>query len=423
MTRAALVALSSLASACATVGPAGTSSIGPVGARPAPRGSLETAMEQGPMTEARARAALAPHGRWEVDALGAVWVPRLPSSSEPFVPYVTHGSWVPSESGPRWASTVPWGPVTFGYGRWVPFGAGWAWRFGAAFDRASIAWRRAGASIGWGVFDFWCVVLADALYGPRASGRVIRGPEAAAWVASSVAIPAPDRTGPGLVVDLRGRRHDGGGRTVRAPDPPREDAEASQVEPGGAAETPRWATIVIRDQAAVERWQELLELEVTPGVEASPEGMVWDPGPRARPATIDASRARSAPVGVVPAASLVGSAASAPTGWQPGFAGVSLRPWGRRPGDVGVGAAEPVATVVPAVARTTAMGEANGRPSIAPAGAVGSGVWTGAGGARSSSVPSVTPAATVAPITVPAGPTGVGGAAWGGAIDPRAVRR
>ncbi len=360
-----------------------------------------------PWSEARARAALAPYGRWEVDAIGAVWVPSLPPG-ETFVPYVTHGSWEPSNIGPRWESEVPWGPLTFSYGRWVPFGAGWGWRYGAAFDPASIVWRRGGGYVGWSAFDFWCFVLAEALYGPGLSSRAVRGPAAAPLVAGTVVGPAPDRTAPGLVVDLRGRRHDGGGRTTRAPDPPREeDSARSDASPAGR-DASRWSTVVIRDEAAIARWQQLAELEVIPGTSIHEDDLLWDPGPRARTAPVVAGRAGSSPTG--PVTGTVARPAGIPT------VSAGMVPfWSGRAPAIVRPASEPTTVLVPAVARAPIIQQASPVAS-APSGVGGiaSGVWTGAGTSRGSLGPTVTPATPVAPL---------GGAAWGGNVDVRAFQR
>jgi hypothetical protein len=114
---------------------------------------------------------LAPYGRWVDDSrLGLVWVPSHDalgeSFSSTFVPYATHGRWTyrevqaATEHGPApyheyvWVSDLPWGWVTFHYGRWTYLGErGWAWVAGRRYAGAWVDWRTPSASdgiIGWG---------------------------------------------------------------------------------------------------------------------------------------------------------------------------------------------------------------------------------------------------------------------------------
>ena len=44
-----------------------------------------------------------------------------------FAPYVTDGQWRVTDAGWFWQSTLPWGDLAFHYGRWVSWGARWAW--------------------------------------------------------------------------------------------------------------------------------------------------------------------------------------------------------------------------------------------------------------------------------------------------------
>jgi hypothetical protein len=110
---------------------------------------------------------LAPFGRWTDDArLGLVWTPSRESVGSAFVPYATHGRWthrrVPTWSGEEvdeyiWASDLPWGWVTFHYGRWAYTGdEGWAWVPGRKYAGAWVDWRvpqeaaDPDAVVGWG---------------------------------------------------------------------------------------------------------------------------------------------------------------------------------------------------------------------------------------------------------------------------------
>jgi hypothetical protein len=109
---------------------------------------------------------LAPYGTWTEDPrLGLVWMPSKESVSEAFVPYGTHGRWTYREviaGGSRepiheyiWLSELPWGWVTFHYGRWAYAGdRGWAWVAGRRYAGAWVDWRTAGKGtasvVGWG---------------------------------------------------------------------------------------------------------------------------------------------------------------------------------------------------------------------------------------------------------------------------------
>jgi hypothetical protein len=114
---------------------------------------------------------LAPYGKWVDDSrLGLVWIPSREavgeSFAQSFVPYATHGRWTYREvqamgeggSTPFheyvWVSDLPWGWVTFHYGRWAYTGdRGWAWVAGRRYSGAWVDWRTPGAHdsvIGWG---------------------------------------------------------------------------------------------------------------------------------------------------------------------------------------------------------------------------------------------------------------------------------
>ncbi len=108
---------------------------------------------------------LAPYGAWRDDArLGYVWSPAPESVGSAFVPYGTHGRWTYREIATgeattpewTWVSDVPWGWVTFHYGRWAYTGErGWAWIPGRKYAGAWVDWRvpaHAGgeAAVGWG---------------------------------------------------------------------------------------------------------------------------------------------------------------------------------------------------------------------------------------------------------------------------------
>ena len=113
---------------------------------------------------------LKPYGSWNEDArLGLVWTPAREGVGESFVPYATHGRWTHRafDAGTGtpvdeyvWVSDLPWGWVTFHYGRWTFAGErGWAWVPGRRYAGAWVDWRSpddrgsggAGdAVVGWG---------------------------------------------------------------------------------------------------------------------------------------------------------------------------------------------------------------------------------------------------------------------------------
>ena len=205
-----------------------------------------------PLAERDARLALAEHGRWETTSLGELWLPEV-GQREEFVPYATHGQWVESARGPQWQSTFGWGPIVFGYGQWVRVGRAWGWRFGARYGGASVLWRRSGSHVGWSVAgaDEWYWLALEELYGAPVWRRVVRGPAAAPLLASSVeAAPEPYGRGMGAAPIGGLHRADEPGDTVRA---------QSRLE--SAPRSDRWATVVIRDEPANERFEELQSYE------------------------------------------------------------------------------------------------------------------------------------------------------------------
>jgi len=99
------------------------------------------------------RAELEQHGSWVDDArLGTVWYPSRDEVGRNFTPYATHGRWTYGQGEYVWVSTLPWGWVTFHYGRWMFSGTrGWAWVPGRRYAGAWVIWRTGpGGYIGWG---------------------------------------------------------------------------------------------------------------------------------------------------------------------------------------------------------------------------------------------------------------------------------
>ena len=95
---------------------------------------------------------LAPYGEWREDPrLGLVWTPSHEGIGESFVPYATQGRWTHrafERAGEApideyvWVSDLPWGWVTFHYGRWTFAGdRGWAWVPGRRYAGAWVDWR------------------------------------------------------------------------------------------------------------------------------------------------------------------------------------------------------------------------------------------------------------------------------------------
>jgi hypothetical protein len=114
---------------------------------------------------------LGPYGSWtDDDRLGLVWTPSQEVTASGFAPYATHGRWThraietTSDGEPGtiseyvWVSDLPWGWVTFHYGRWTFAGdRGWAWVPGRKYSGAWVDWRAPHASgpsgdaiVGWG---------------------------------------------------------------------------------------------------------------------------------------------------------------------------------------------------------------------------------------------------------------------------------
>ncbi|WP_394828594.1 DUF6600 domain-containing protein [Pendulispora albinea] len=99
------------------------------------------------------RTELEPHGSWVDDPrLGTVWYPSRDEVGPEFTPYATHGRWTYGQREYVWVSTLPWGWVTFHYGRWMYSGArGWAWVPGRRYAGAWVIWRTGSSGyVGWG---------------------------------------------------------------------------------------------------------------------------------------------------------------------------------------------------------------------------------------------------------------------------------
>lgn len=90
---------------------------------------------------------LAAYGSWDDDTrLGLVWTPSKDVVGAGFVPYATHGRWSERDANGTpdwvWVSELPWGWVTFHYGRWAYTGDhGWSWIAGRKYSGAWVDWR------------------------------------------------------------------------------------------------------------------------------------------------------------------------------------------------------------------------------------------------------------------------------------------
>jgi hypothetical protein len=103
---------------------------------------------------------LQPYGMWTDDPrLGFVWLPAQDSVGHNFVPYATNGHWTNRDAAGTpdwvWVSDLPFGWVTFHYGRWAYTGDhGWAWIAGRRYSGAWVDWRtpnvKGESVIGWG---------------------------------------------------------------------------------------------------------------------------------------------------------------------------------------------------------------------------------------------------------------------------------
>ena len=128
-------------------------------------------------TQAAFDQSLSPYGHWiDTPDYGRVWVPNAAANSD-WQPY-TDGSWVYTEAGWAFASTVPWGWAAFHYGRWAWLeNTGWFWVPGFTWAPAWVSWRYTNGHVAW------------APYGPRGFKY---GPHWHGWIA----VPAQHFTHP-----------------------------------------------------------------------------------------------------------------------------------------------------------------------------------------------------------------------------------
>jgi hypothetical protein len=234
-------------------------------------------VEVGPevaLTVEAAEQALRAYGRWEVTSLGRVWFPTL-APQQQFEPYLTDGQWTQSASRQlQWSSTLPWGGITFHYGRWSNVGGRWGWTYGATYAPAWVDWRTADGLIGWAPRSAGPVtayayswVSWELLFDSMLPRRARRGEASAILLGRSRPLPNPEGPAPGLayIPTSTDREH---------------------------LSTASFRTVIIRDEQAEHDWQQLMELSVSPvdGSQATPSG----PTPAANPSTLAAARTAQA---------------------------------------------------------------------------------------------------------------------------------
>jgi hypothetical protein len=158
-----------------------------------PHQTITLAAAPGRLDALTIAAALDGHGRWEESvAYGRVWIP-YEAIAGGFVPYFTHGEWVPARDGWYWQSGYAWGQIPFHYGRWVEIDQVWAWVPGSSFAPAWVEWRTGGSWVGWSPLapegaDFAAPFVY--CYGPRLAGsglqaRVVTGAAAVSLFAAT----------------------------------------------------------------------------------------------------------------------------------------------------------------------------------------------------------------------------------------------
>jgi hypothetical protein len=135
----------------------------------------------GPTTARAIAQATEGHGVWvSSPAYGAVWLPAQPAG---FAPYVTDGQWRITDAGWFWQSALPWGDLAFHYGRWISWGARWAWVPGTQFAPAWVDWRAGNGWVAWapqaprGAVSTASFVYcpADAALNPQVARVVVQG--------------------------------------------------------------------------------------------------------------------------------------------------------------------------------------------------------------------------------------------------------
>ncbi len=150
----------------------------------------------GPTTARAIAQATEGHGAWvSSPTYGAVWLPAQPAG---FAPYVTDGQWRVTDAGWFWQSTLPWGDLAFHYGRWVSWGARWAWVPGTQFAPAWVDWRAGNGWVAWApqaprnaastASFVYCP--SDVALNPQVAGVVVQGAAASSLYPRTQPVPA-----------------------------------------------------------------------------------------------------------------------------------------------------------------------------------------------------------------------------------------
>jgi hypothetical protein len=94
---------------------------------------------------------LGPYGQWvDVPPYGPAWRPNDENQIVGWRPYFNQGYWEYTEAGWFWHSDVPYGDITFHYGRWMrDLRYGWVWIPGYDWAPAWVSWRHAEGYAGW----------------------------------------------------------------------------------------------------------------------------------------------------------------------------------------------------------------------------------------------------------------------------------
>lgn len=200
-----------------------------------------------PLTLADAQRALQTYGSWQSTSLGSVWFPSVEQQS--FEPYLTHGQWVQSPTQQlQWNSTLPWGGITFHYGRWVNVAGRWGWVYGDTFAPAWVDWRVADGYLGWaptGVGALssarWSWVSWESLFDSILPRRTVRGARAEILLGRSRTIDQAPVLQPGVGAAIPNSNRD-------------------------TAHTQQFRTVIIQDDQAMENWQQLMELSSGPTI-------------------------------------------------------------------------------------------------------------------------------------------------------------
>ncbi len=280
-----------LVAGCAQVRARGAADVAVLEA-PSPREAEPNARElpattPGPLGVAQMEAVLAGWGGWfDSERYGRVWRPDASAVARDFVPFLTQGAWVPAAEGWYWASELPWGLVTFHYGRWVRDDGAWSWVPGARFAPAWVEWREGGGWTAWAPrgpegADAWAPLVycaRGALAGPGLIARVVQGEAAGSLYVRTSSVPGPEATRAGASA---GAASDLWRAEVARLDAARREAFLAPVPATGLPDVPRVEVVVeapapappprSREPVVVLRDRDLEGMEPGPSVRRPPE--------------------------------------------------------------------------------------------------------------------------------------------------------